>query len=390
MGRPPRFHVRADPDWGRPFDSGCARLRGELPRPTTAAFARSVPPDCGCVRLSLARPTAAAFAPVWLARRRLRAPDLSALAFWPKTLLTVVDSALAGPEGPFWAANNASFGVAKRADNSMRCVMAGEAPRAKLSGMNQTTSALRRSTQQTREASRLTRVTVINLGQDVKRARRGLRLKQRELGLTLGVTQAWISRIELGHGQGVPLERWIALGVALGRPLAVSLSRPLGQMREPTDAGHLAMQERLLRLARETGRPARFELPSRPADPRHSIDVCVSDPRHRVLIIQEAWNTFGDIGAATRSTNRKVAEAHDLAATIDDGPPFRVASVWVVRSNATNRTLVARYPEIFRSAFPGSSRRWAAALRTGSTPPNAPGLVWLDPATGRITEWRRG
>jgi hypothetical protein len=150
------------------------------------------------------------------------------------------------------------------------------------------------------------------------------------------------------------------------------------------------MQERLLALARATGRTASLELPTRPADPRHSIDVCVRDSRNRLLVVQEAWNTFGDIGAAIRSTNRKVAEAQDLAATIDDGPPFRVASVWVVRSNATNRALVARYPEMFRSAFPGSSRRWAAALRTGSAPPNAPGLVWLDPAIGRITEWRRG
>jgi hypothetical protein len=117
--------------------------------------------------------------------------------------------------------------------------------------------------------------------------------------------------------------------------------------------------------------------------------VCVRDTRNRVLIIQEAWNTFGDIGAAVRSSNRKEIEARDLAATIDGGPPYRVASVWVVRPSATNRTLLARYPEIFRSAFPGSSRRWAAALRTGSPPPGAAGLVWLEPTSGRILEWRR-
>jgi transcriptional regulator with XRE-family HTH domain len=267
--------------------------------------------------------------------------------------------------------------------------MVGEEPRAKLSGMNKAGSRPRQPTQQLREASRLTRVAAINLGQNVKRARRALRLRQRDLGDRLGVTQAWISRIELGHGQGVPLERWIALGVALERPLAISFSRPLGQVREPTDAGHLAMQERLLQLARATGRTASFELPTRATDPRDSIDVCVRDPRHRVLIIQEAWNTFGDIGAAVRSTNRKGAEAADLAATIDDGPPYRVATVWIVRPTAANRALLARYPGIFGSAFPGSSRAWARALATGSTPPGQPGLVWLDPTSGRLTEWRR-
>jgi DNA-binding XRE family transcriptional regulator len=92
--------------------------------------------------------------------------------------------------------------------------------------MRQPTSTPPRFTKLTRDASRFTRVIGINLGQDVKRARLGLRLKQRELGARVGVTQAWISRIEWGHGEGAPLELWIGLGVALGRPLAVSFSRP--------------------------------------------------------------------------------------------------------------------------------------------------------------------
>jgi hypothetical protein len=149
------------------------------------------------------------------------------------------------------------------------------------------------------------------------------------------------------------------------------------------------MQERLLELARATGRTGSFELPTRPADPRHSIDVCVRDARHRVLLIQEAWNTFGDLGAAVRSTNRKAAEAADLAATPGGGMPYRVATVWIVRASAANRALVGRFPEVFRSAFPGSSRAWASALGIGSAPPDRPGLVWLDPASGRITAWRR-
>ncbi len=236
----------------------------------------------------------------------------------------------------------------------------------------------------------MAQVIAINLGQAVRAGRLRLRLTQADLARRVGVKQAWISRIELGHGGGVPLELWVALGVALGSPLAVTLSRPLGEPREPADAGHLAMQERLLALARATGRPASFELPTRPSNPRASIDVCVRDGRHRVLLIQEAWNTFGDFGAAIRSTNRKIAEASDFAATIDDGPPYLVAAVWVVRPSAANRKLVASYPQIFRSAFPASSRAWVAALTTGAPPPTRPGLVWLDPTSGRVTAWRRG
>jgi transcriptional regulator with XRE-family HTH domain len=268
-------------------------------------------------------------------------------------------------------------------------VTGGEAPDVRLPCMTTAPRTRQRPTETSREARRLTASVAVSLGRAVRAARTRLHLTQAAVGARLGVHQTTISRIELGRGGPFPLGLWIGLGVALGRPIAISFTRPLGETRAPTDAGHLAMQERLLELARATGRTGTVELPTRPADPSRSIDVCVRDPRHRVLLVQEAWNTFGDLGAAVRSTHRKAGEAGELAATLDDGPPYRVATVWVVRSNAANRALVGRYPEIFGAAFPGSSRAWAQSLTTGAAPPADPGLVWLDPASGRPAEWRR-
>jgi transcriptional regulator with XRE-family HTH domain len=255
--------------------------------------------------------------------------------------------------------------------------------------MSSGSSTRHRPTDQSREAERLSQAIAVALGRAVKAGRLRVQLTQRALGARVGMHQAWISRIELGHGSGVPLRIWVALGVVLGRPLAISFTKPLGEQREPVDAGHLAMQERLLELAESCGRSASFELPTRPSDPSRSIDVCVRDGRNRVLLIQEAWNTFGDLGAAVRSFNRKTAEAAALAVATGGGDPFRVAAVWVVKPSAANRRLVSRYPHVFRSAFGGSSRAWVAALTSGVSPPAFPGLVWLDPATGRLTAWRR-
>ena len=97
--------------------------------------------------------------------------------------------------------------------------------------------------------------------------------------------------------------------------------------------------------------------------------------------IEEAWNTFGDVGAAVRATNRKSAEAADLAETIDDGPAYRVATVWVVRDSAGNRELMGRFPEVLAANFTGSSRGWRHALVTRDAPPAEPGLVWYDAST---------
>lgn len=140
----------------------------------------------------------------------------------------------------------------------------------------------------------------------------------------------------------------------------------------------------MLGLAHATGRHGTFELPTRPLDPTRSTDVGIRDARHRVRILAECWNTFGDLGAAARGTHRKAAEA---AAT---WPDDRIATVWVVRATAANRRLLARYPHILAASFPGSSRAWVRALARGDVAPSAePGIVWYDAGTGRLSEHRR-
>ena len=157
-------------------------------------------------------------------------------------------------------------------------------------------------------------------------------------------------------------------------------------MPEPAGASHLAAQELVLRLARAHGRAATFELPTKPSDPSHSVDVGIRDDQHRVLSLVEIWNRLDDLGRAARSTDRKVVEAADLAAFRD--PPYRVASCWLLVDTAANRRLVRTYPETLRGRFPASSLDWVRALTTGSEAPRLPGLCWIDPRAGRIAAVR--
>ncbi|MBA2569997.1 MAG: hypothetical protein H0V04_02320, partial [Chloroflexi bacterium] len=187
---------------------------------------------------------------------------------------------------------------------------------------------------------------------------------------------------------GAPLDVWFALAEALDRPMRVEFGRDAA---DPTpDAGHLAIQELVLRVAKQAGFDGRFEIPTRPGDPSRSTDVRLVDHRGRRLVLVECWNTFGDIGAAVRSADRKRAEVEALAVALggDEGPNA-VGACWVVRATRRNRELLVRYPHIFESRFPGPGPAWVATLTSGGPTPHEPGLIWCDIEATRLFARRR-
>jgi len=237
------------------------------------------------------------------------------------------------------------------------------------------------------EGEREARSVATRLGGDLRKGRVRKRLTQEQVGQRIGIDQSRVCQLELGRGAGAPLGVWIAFGIAVGRPLAVAATRSLES--EPRDAGHLAGQELVMRLAQANGVHATFELPTRPQNPALMVDVGLRDDRHRVLDITEIWNRLDDLGGARRTFKRKLAEAEALAVAVGgDRGPYRVTGCWVLRATAANRALLARYPTIFASEFPGSSRQWVWALTAGAPPPSEPGLVWIDVAGTRIYEAR--
>ena len=228
---------------------------------------------------------------------------------------------------------------------------------------------------------------VRSLGFTIRDARRRRRMTQAQLGAIVGLSQSEISRLELGSGGGAGIRTWLGLSAALELAPRFELRRD--PRDEPVDAGHLAVQELLLRLAVAIGAVGQFELPVGRSDPAHSIDVLVRDDRRRRLIVEEAWNSIRDIGAGARSFHRKLALAEEVAIAIGGDRPYAVHGVWVVRATKRNRLLVAQYPEVFSRSFPGSSRRWVDAIATGAQPPTEPGLVWCDVKASAIFAWRR-
>jgi transcriptional regulator with XRE-family HTH domain len=225
-------------------------------------------------------------------------------------------------------------------------------------------------------------------GVKVRRARKRRRWRQKDLGAKLGLAQPTISKMERGDGGTLSLEVWQQVALVLNLHLELTLGRD--PLEEPVDAGHLAIEELVLRIGRRAGYRRTFEVPTKPSDPSLSTDVGLTDDVKRRLIQAECVNTFGNVNAAIRSSDRKRAEAEALAISIGHGQPYTVHQVWVVRATRRNRQLIARYPEVFATRFTGSSNAWVRALTEGTTPPKEPGLVWCDLNATRIFPWRRG
>jgi transcriptional regulator with XRE-family HTH domain len=237
------------------------------------------------------------------------------------------------------------------------------------------------------EATLRNREQLARAGLDVRSSRKRRRLSQRQLGELVSLGRSTISDIERGLGGGHTLETWQRLAVALGRPLRLEFGRD--PREAPADAGHLALQELVLSVARRAGWRGSFEVPTRPLEPWRSTDVGLIDERRGRLVLVECWNTIGDIGAAARSTNRKLAETTELASARGMRTEPKVGSCWVVRASARNRDLVRTYPEVFARRFPGSSHAWLAALTRATDPPIEPGLIWASADARRLFPLRR-
>jgi len=223
----------------------------------------------------------------------------------------------------------------------------------------------------------------LTAGREIRASRRRRRMRQAGLAARAGISQGRLAAIEAGEGGGAPLEVWLALAQALGRYLKFEFARD--PQAELVDAGHLAMQELVISVAQAAGWEAQFEAPSRAWESKRSIDVRLVDRAQRQVVIVECWNTFGDLGAATRSSNAKVRDEEQRAVAIaGDGPTFAVSLLWVVRDTKANRALITRYPALFATRLPGSSAQWLKALTTRSNPPAEPGLVWCDVRCTRL------
>jgi len=224
--------------------------------------------------------------------------------------------------------------------------------------------------------TRESRAIAANLGRDTRRTRLVRRLSQAELGALAGLGQSEISYLERGLGSRTSIETWVAIGIALGRPIAIGFTRDA--VAPLSDAGHLDAQELVARMAGDAGWQVSFEAPDDRRAPTGSSDLLLARPGERALV--EIWNRIDDLGAAARSSDRKLAQA-----------ARGTGSLWLFTDTAANHEIVRRYPAILRARFAGSSAGWVRSVtERGHRPPREGGVAWIDLRSGRLRACRVG
>jgi len=206
----------------------------------------------------------------------------------------------------------------------------------------------------------------------VARALRALRRRrrwtQRRLALSLGISQAELSRRErsaLEWCTAADVERWAAaLGAHAALELRIDGQRPL------TDARHAALQEWLVRTLREAAWVVEAEVSFNHYGDRGRVDLLAWDPRTGSLLAAEIKTRLDDVHDVLGRLDVKRRIAPQLAAergwrTTSTVPMLAFVEATTTRRRiAAHQALFARYTSRGRPAA-GWLRRPAAPAPTG-------------------------
>jgi transcriptional regulator with XRE-family HTH domain len=203
-----------------------------------------------------------------------------------------------------------------------------------------------------RRASRF----IIQLGEELRRARGEAGLSQAALGARLGVSQSLIARIEAGGHRTLSIATAARLLACVGRDLSMRVYRGAGPI-------HDISQVRLLEDLKSrvpSGMRFRTEVPLGLSGDQRAWDAVVDGPG--LAVAWECYTRLEDVQATERSLSLKQR---------DSAMPCLVL---VLKDSRHNRAAVRSAPGLRRS-FPLGTRAIFAALKCGEQP-RSNGLIF--------------
>ena len=215
------------------------------------------------------------------------------------------------------------------------------------------------------------------LGDRLRRARHSGRWPQADVAERAGVSQATISRMELGAGGSITLDTWSCVAAAAGvRFIADLRSDADRECAWPPMAATAA--RRCLALIDDEARGGGWKALAEIAG--DEIETVLVRPVRGEVAIIRVWDALASVDAACRDLLRAIEREREMRVRSID-----VGGLAVVLYTAANRRRVAESRPILREVVPASGARWVNALRHPRLPmPREPGLIWASPDGWRI------
>lgn len=199
-------------------------------------------------------------------------------------------------------------------------------------------------------ARRLARQWLLRFGEELREARLGAGLTQREVGRLAGISHSEVSRIERGLAPHVAYETLVRLGAVVGLDVPLRVFPAEDAVRDSAQLALLAGFRRL--LPRNLG--WRTEVPLDVPGDRRAWDAIVDGPGWRMPV--EAETRLRDVQACSRRIALKRR---------DDG---RDAVILLVADTRANRRALRLAAADLAAEYPVPGHAALAALAAGRQP----------------------
>ena len=212
-----------------------------------------------------------------------------------------------------------------------------------------------------RPESHAARVEDRRVGRVVRevRIRRGWR--QRDLAAAASVSQALISRIELGRVEDVSLQRLRLVGAALDIAISLDAWWRSGDVDRLVDRGHAALVEHVVGELIAQGWLTRVEVTFNHFGERGSADIVAWHAPTRTLLIVEVKTRIADVQATVSTFERKVRVLPEVLAREEGWRVATVGRLLLIADTHANRAIVREHQRIFGAVWPArtsATRRW--------------------------------
>jgi transcriptional regulator with XRE-family HTH domain len=226
----------------------------------------------------------------------------------------------------------------------------------------------------------------VRVGRSLRALRRERGWRQRDLAKTTGLSQAAISRIELGMLDGITIGVFCRVASALGAQPWLELRWRGAALDRLLDRRHARLLDLCVIRLEALGWTAQPEVSFAHFGERGSIDLLCWHDASRTLLVLEAKTELVSIEETLRRLDQKVRLAPGVARDRLGWKAAAVGRLLVMGESTSNRRRVAAHRGVLAAALPVSGRRAGAWLRDPVGP--FAGLLFL-PDTREVTHNQR-